>query len=207
MGILDAIPLAPILPVHKKSGEVDAVKFLKDQGFPDPKMAADIVWAESKGDNGAVNVNFDGSKDWGIFQINDKAHPDFDTKRAKDPYYNAKTALAISSGGTNWSPWVTYKTGAYKIHHGAFKIKTEGWANGGAPVAAAEKAADVAGSLPGVISGIWGTIGQIFTAGFWLRTGKVILGVLALVAGVALIGKEFAIKASPVADIAKGLTG
>ena len=31
-----------------------------------------------------------------------------------NPMGNAKAALAISSNGTNWRPWTTYVTGAYR---------------------------------------------------------------------------------------------
>ena len=31
-----------------------------------------------------------------------------------DPAGNARAAVQISGDGTNWSPWVTYSTGAYQ---------------------------------------------------------------------------------------------
>lgn len=53
--------------------------------------------------------NFDGSYDWGCFQVNDKAH--FGTKGwtvfadIKDPVKNAQIALKIYRGRGNWSAW------------------------------------------------------------------------------------------------------
>lgn len=58
---------------------------------------------------------------WGLWQINvcpgrDDANPNRgagDPKRLLDPYVNAQSAYAISSGGTNWSPWGAYTSGAH----------------------------------------------------------------------------------------------
>jgi hypothetical protein len=35
-----------------------------------------------------------------------------------DPLTNAKIAFKMSHGGTNWGPWSTYKSGAYKDYYG-----------------------------------------------------------------------------------------
>lgn len=37
-----------------------------------------------------------------------------DATRLRDPAFNARAAFEISNGGTNWTPWTVYKTGAYK---------------------------------------------------------------------------------------------
>lgn len=73
-------------------------------------MAAAIAMAESGGNPDAKNVNTDGSIDRGLWQIN-SIHGALSTY---SPTGNAHAAVRISSGGSNWAPWVTYKTGAYK---------------------------------------------------------------------------------------------
>jgi cell wall-associated NlpC family hydrolase len=54
------------------------------------------------------------SRDRGLWQINDRAHPDVTDAMAFDPLKNAQAAYRISGGGTNFKPWVTYNSGAYK---------------------------------------------------------------------------------------------
>jgi hypothetical protein len=81
-------------------------------GFPDPALAAAVAEAESGGDSNAYgDAQYGGSV--GLWQVNLPSHPNFDPQSLYDPTYNAKAAYAISSGGTNWNPWTTYRTGAY----------------------------------------------------------------------------------------------
>jgi hypothetical protein len=73
-------------------------------------LAAAVAMAESGGRSNATNTNTDGSIDRGLWQVN-SVHGGLSTT---DPIANAKAAVKISSNGKNWSPWVTFKTGAYK---------------------------------------------------------------------------------------------
>jgi hypothetical protein len=75
-----------------------------------------VALAESGGDPHARNVNTDGSVDRGLFQINSKAHPEVSDACAYNVFCATKAALRISNHGTDWTPWTTYKTGAYKAH-------------------------------------------------------------------------------------------
>jgi hypothetical protein len=71
--------------------------------------------AESGGNPSAVgdlNITPGGSE--GLWQVNLHAHPSYDPTKLFDPVYNAKAALAISSGGSNWHPWSTFNSGAYQ---------------------------------------------------------------------------------------------
>lgn len=91
-----------------------AVLLLATQaGFPDPKLAAAIALAESGGVTGAF-VRSSREYSVGLWQINTKVHP-YSVDDMKDPFKNAAAAFKISKGGTDWSPWSTYKNGAYKI--------------------------------------------------------------------------------------------
>lgn len=80
-------------------------------GFKDPKLAAAVALAESGGVTGAVNRS---SREYsvGLWQINTKKHP-YSVDDMKDPLKNARAALAISHGGTDWKPWPTFTNGKY----------------------------------------------------------------------------------------------
>lgn len=78
------------------------------------KIAAAIAMAESHGVIGATHKNSDGSIDNGLWQINNKAHPQFTQEQLlSNPDYNAQAAVAVykSSG---WGAWTTFQSGAYK---------------------------------------------------------------------------------------------
>lgn len=51
---------------------------------------------------------------YGLWQVNVLAHPSYDKTQLYDPSYNAAAMYAISSGGTRWGAWGSYKTGAYQ---------------------------------------------------------------------------------------------
>jgi len=72
--------------------------------------AAEIAMAESSGRQYATNLNGGRSTDRGYWQVN-SVHGSLSTY---DPAGNARAAVLLSSDGTNWSPWVTYQTGAYQ---------------------------------------------------------------------------------------------
>ena len=70
-------------------------------------MAAEIAMAESGGNQYALSP----TDDYGYWQINASHGPAMATFNALG---NAKAAIAISHDGTDWYPWTTYVTGAYK---------------------------------------------------------------------------------------------
>jgi len=72
--------------------------------------AAEIAMAESGGRQYATDLNGGASTDRGYWQIN-SVHGSLSTYDAAG---NARAAVQISSNGTDWSPWVTYQTGAYQ---------------------------------------------------------------------------------------------
>jgi hypothetical protein len=55
-----------------------------------------------------------GSGSRGLWQIYGKAHPQYNNNTLYDPLVNAKAAYVISSKGTNWNPWSSFTSGAYK---------------------------------------------------------------------------------------------
>jgi murein DD-endopeptidase MepM/ murein hydrolase activator NlpD len=80
----------------------------------DPETAAAVAMAESGGRPDAVGVNDDGSRDRGLWQINDRWHPEASDACAFDAACNAQAAYTISNGWTDFAPWTTYRTGAYR---------------------------------------------------------------------------------------------
>jgi LysM repeat protein len=69
-------------------------------------MAAEIAMAESSGQQFATGP----FGERGYWQIN----PNHGSLSTYDPLGNAKSAIIISSDGTNWNPWTTFITGAYQ---------------------------------------------------------------------------------------------
>ena len=82
------------------------------------RTAVAVALAESRGDTHARCRN-PGSTDRGLFQINDRAHPDVTTAEADNPITAAREAYRISRHGTNWRPWVTFQHG----HHRKFLVR------------------------------------------------------------------------------------
>lgn len=89
----------------------ELVALARRVGFPDPELAAAVAMAESGGNAGAVGDN---GTSFGLWQIHTPVHPQFSPQSMLDPTSNALAAFAISSQGTNWHPWTTFNTGAYK---------------------------------------------------------------------------------------------
>jgi LysM repeat protein len=70
-------------------------------------IAAEIAMAESGGRQFAHSP----TNDFGYWQINGGHGPAMATY---NPLGNARAAISISGDGTNWSPWTTYTSGAYR---------------------------------------------------------------------------------------------
>jgi hypothetical protein len=74
-------------------------------------VAAAVAMAESGGNPQAVGDN---GTSFGLWQVHTPSHPEFDASRLLEPDYAAHAAYLISKGGADWSPWTTYRTGAYR---------------------------------------------------------------------------------------------
>ena len=72
--------------------------------------AAEIARAESSGQQYATDDDGNGTVDRGYWQINSING----AGSTYDPAGNARAAVQLSGNGTNFSPWVTYQTGAYQ---------------------------------------------------------------------------------------------
>lgn len=160
-------------------------------------IAIAVGWAESRGDPHATGRV--GEK--GLWQIYPAAHPDWDRGgNLYDPAYNARAAYAISSHGTNWLPWTTYKTGIYLLYMPqaeAAAQKIEPVSNVGGAVAG------VTGSVPDTSalgqSGLsaltalpetFNRIGQWISApANWTRVAQVAVGGVLLLLALSAISK------------------
>jgi hypothetical protein len=90
----------------------NSVEDIISRYFPeDPKMAIAIAKAESGLRAEAVNENSNGTRDAGLFQVND-IHGHSIEERL-DLENNVKIARAIYEK-SGWYPWVAYTTGEYK---------------------------------------------------------------------------------------------
>ena len=78
-------------------------------GFPDASLdvAAAVAMAESGGNPAAVG---DQGNSLGLWQVNVPSHPQYKGTDLLMPEQNARAALTISKGGTDWSPWSTFTT-------------------------------------------------------------------------------------------------
>lgn len=72
----------------------------------DAFIAAEIAMAESGGNPNAISP----TDDFGLWQING-VHGSLATL---NPFENARSAIIVSDDGTNWRPWTTYTSGAYR---------------------------------------------------------------------------------------------
>jgi lysozyme-like protein len=104
-------------------------------GFAEDKavqMAA-IAMGESGGNPAAYNGR--GENSYGLTQINADAHGPV-AREALNPQRAMELAFDISKGGTDFSPWSVYKSGAYKQYlpaSGAAPMSLAPSAGGGAP--------------------------------------------------------------------------
>ncbi|MFL6116822.1 MAG: hypothetical protein ACJ786_36530 [Catenulispora sp.] len=82
---------------------------------PQPQIvvAIAVAMAESGCTSGATNVNAGGSVDRGLWQINSRWHPEVSDRCAFQIQCNANASWIISGHGADWSPWSTFKSGAW----------------------------------------------------------------------------------------------
>lgn len=75
----------------------------------DPDLAVRVAKCESNLDHKAVNINKDGSRDRGLFQINDKYHPEVSDEAAFNPITATQFfCKSVKAGHLDW--WNATKT-------------------------------------------------------------------------------------------------
>lgn len=168
---------------------------MRNAGFPGNEIGTGVAvaLAESGGNSDAVSPpNRNGTKDWGLFQINDvhKARPGFANRM--DPQTNANLAFAIwKDAGNKWTPWSTFNSGRYL----AFKARgaiAAGAASSAVPTSTGSAPATATAAASSTIPS------DLTLGGFWLRAGVFLLGGILLIAGFAALagisGNNIAVK-------------
>jgi hypothetical protein len=93
-------------------------------------IAVAIAMAESGGNTTATHLNTNGTTDYGLWQIN-SVHSQYSASLLlNNPQYNAMAAWTISSNGSNFTPWTTFNTGAYKQYLSSFSSPITGSVGG-----------------------------------------------------------------------------
>lgn len=108
----------------------DIAGYAQNAGFrgQDAILAVSVALAESGGDPNAVgDLNLTPGGSVGLWQINLKAHPEYDPGQLTDPQYNANAAYNVyMAAGGSFSPWSTYAGGQYS----AFIVQAQQGVNG-----------------------------------------------------------------------------
>jgi cell wall-associated NlpC family hydrolase len=122
----------------------DLKSILQQAGFSGQSlnMAYAIAMAESGGNAQAFNGNTStGDQSYGLFQVNMLGGMGPEWRQTYglssnddlyDPVKNAEVAYKMSKGGTDWSPWSTFKRGDYKKYLDQSGASVTGGASGSA---------------------------------------------------------------------------
>lgn len=183
---------------------------VREAGFrgQDLVMALAVAKAESGWNPKAVSPpntggKSVGSRDWGLFQINDYYH-DVTPSIKTNAFANAKKAYQIFvDAGSTFTPWSVYKSGAYKQYMNdatkAVQDLNKRGADWAAKVVATEVAEPMEPKLPGLPD--W-----MKSVDQWIDVSlAVILGVTLIVLGVIILGREQVAKVANVIPQAKAL--
>ncbi|MFA5080868.1 MAG: transglycosylase SLT domain-containing protein [Candidatus Paceibacterota bacterium] len=79
------------------------IRYIANQKNVDPDLAVRVAKAESSLSPTALNINADGSKDRGLYQINDKYHPEITDEQAYDIVLSTRFFCdAVLAGNLSW---------------------------------------------------------------------------------------------------------
>lgn len=203
-------------------------------GAANPKLAAAVAMAESKGNTGAHNI-VPPDDSYGLWQINmlGVLGPD---RRAKlgitsnsqlyDPGTNARAMVMVSGGGANFGAWSTYTSGEYAKYYTGTAVQA---ATGAQPIIdwndpfglvppqykdqePTAPGGDLlnslgsGGSLNDAFSFVGSAASWLSKASNWLRVGYVIGGSALAIVGLAMVIKDQELAAAS-GSIGKALGG
>lgn len=138
----------------------------------DVRIAVAVALAESGGRPDATHRNSNGSTDYGLWQINSVHKEILSAGTWSNPTDNARMAYQVwKNAGGKWTPWTTYKTGAYLRF-----MTTPINASLGATMPASAGASS--SSSTDATSGISDFTNAVSTPGTWWRFGYVVGGAL-----------------------------
>lgn len=175
----------------------------------DPRQAstaAGIALAESGGNVHALNPNSStGDYSVGLWQINyygslaaprTKQFGPPDLLRS-DALANARAAVAISNNGQDFSPWSTYKSGAYanQIPVGERSVaQAVAGANIGGVKGPAKTVVDAAGGVVSGVESVGSFLGRLADPNLWLRILQIAGGAVLAFAGLVLLARQVALQ-------------
>lgn len=136
-------------------------------------IATAIALAESGGDTDVIHHNSNGSDDFGVWQINSVHSTLLNSHNWRDPSDNAAMMFSISNGGRNWSPWSTFKSGAYLAHMSAASAAPDTSVTGGVTtVGSTENPFTALQNFAQIISNphTWARLGLVVGGGFLIMT-------------------------------------
>jgi hypothetical protein len=87
----------------------ETIRKIATEESVDPELAVKVARCESSLNPTALNINTSGSRDRGIFQINDKWHPEVTDAEAFDVTFSTKFFCTAMKGG-NLSWWNASRT-------------------------------------------------------------------------------------------------
>lgn len=163
----------------------DLLAYAQQAGFTGQAAdtAAAIALAESGGDPWAVNYNDPGGS-YGLTQINAAAHGSSALSTLGNPLAAFQQAFQISGGGTNFSPWSTYNSGAYLQYaqQGAFggaggSGSSGTSSSGGSGSFTGTTATGQTTSVLSPLSAIFGAIGNLFQSAGLLILGAILVAI------------------------------
>jgi hypothetical protein len=166
-------------------------------GIANPQLAAAIAMAESGGDTRSHNpIPPDNS--YGPWQINMLGSMGPERRKALgissndqlyDPAVNARAASMISKGGTDWTPWSTYTSGAYKKFLPAGSSVTQASTSGlgDGPTAIVGGVKDAVGAVGDTVSSIKDGVKVVLDAGNWISNPRNWLRIAYVGAGVLVV--------------------
>jgi Lysozyme like domain len=158
-------------------------------------IAAAIAMAESSGRVRATDIDSNGTVDRGLWQIN-SVHG---SQSTYDVAGNTRAAIAISNGGRDWHPWVTFNTGAYKKYLNGKMVIPSGRSagttidTGGGTNLYGGKGLNIPNPLSGIeaVGAFFNTLSEWST---WKRVFEVAGGAILIGAGLVLMSKEAGVK-------------
>lgn len=183
----------------------DLVAIAKQAGFPDTEAptAAAVALAESSGNAGASHVNSNGTVDYGLWEINSVHRALLAGKNWRDPLVNAQMAYQVwHDAGGKWSPWSTFKSGAYtKYLNGNVAGAGVGASIGGGSSAPVESSgldpfAGVTASLNNIgtsfqaVSGVANMVSKLALPQTWVRIMSGVFGAILLGFGLVMLARE-----------------
>jgi hypothetical protein len=203
--------------VAKISNE-EVAKWARLFAREDPVTAIAVALAEHGGgpvDTAVVSR----TGDVGMWQINQRSHPQWTTEQLKDPQTNAEAMSQISDNGRSWSAWTgTYRLGLHIPYLPAARMANDAVHGSVSDLSIAERAGDVGEAITdplNVVEGVAQSIGQLAEAlsGFfgwltdpdtWRRIALVVAGGGVVLVGVTVLARGTEI-GETVEDVATGV--